>query len=75
MVVEVVVLLVGCGNSGCVILAQVVLVVVVMLLGSCGIGVYDSCICHGGDSSGYSVAVGSCRCDSSNSGVIKGLGG
>lgn len=70
-----VVLLVGCGNSGCVILAQIDLVVVVMLLGGCGIGTYSGCICHGSGSSGNGVAVGSCGCYGSNGGVIMVLVG
>lgn len=69
-----VVLLVGCGNSGCIIVVQVELLVVV-LLGGCGIGVNGGCICYGSHSSGCGVAVGSCGSNADNGGVVMVLVG
>ena len=69
VVLEVVELLVGCGNSGYIIVVQVELVVVV-ILGGCGIGVNGGCICYGGCSSGCGFAVGSCGSNADNGGVV-----
>lgn len=69
MVLEVVVLLVGCGNIGCIIVVQVELVVVVLLDG-CGIGVNGGFICYGVCSSGCGIAVGSCGSNADNGGVV-----
>ena len=69
MALEVVVSLVGCGNSGCIIVVQVELVVVV-LLGGCGFGVNGGCICYGGCSSVCGIAVGSCGSNADNGGVV-----